>query len=82
MFRVHRTDTVRWPARFVVVVAAHGMAALSLLESPAASHFDAGAPVVMLEFPEEDGERSDTRPRKKPSRSSTLRSQINPNDRA
>jgi periplasmic protein TonB len=52
LFRVHRADTVRWIACFVVVVAAHGMAALSLLESPAASDFDAGAPVVMLELPE------------------------------
>jgi protein TonB len=53
LFRVDRADTVRWIACFVVVVAAHGMAALSLLESPAASDFDAGAPVVMLELPEE-----------------------------
>src|SRR5580700_6044476 len=53
MFRLDRADTVRWIACFVVVVAAHGMAALSLLESPAASDFDAGAPVVMLELPEE-----------------------------
>jgi hypothetical protein len=52
MFRTERADTVRWIACFVVVVAAHGMAALSLLESPAASDFDAGAPVVMLELPE------------------------------
>ncbi len=52
LFRVHRADTVRWIACFVVVVAAHGMAALSLLQSPAASDFDAGAPVVMLELPE------------------------------
>jgi protein TonB len=52
LFRVDRADTVRWVACFVVVVAAHGMAALSLLQSPAASDFDAGAPVVMLELPE------------------------------
>jgi protein TonB len=52
LFRLDRADTVRWTACFVVVAAAHGMAALSLLESPAASDFDAGAPVVMLELPE------------------------------
>jgi periplasmic protein TonB len=52
LFRIDRADTVRWIACFVVVVAAHGMAALSLLESHEASDFDAGAPVVMLELPE------------------------------
>src|SRR5271169_4194723 len=52
MFRVDRADTARWIACFVVVVAAHGMAALSLLPSTEASDFDAGAPVVMLELPE------------------------------
>src|SRR5271169_6269151 len=52
MFRVNRADTMRWIACFVVVAAAHGMAALSLLESREASDFDAGAPVVMLELPE------------------------------
>jgi protein TonB len=52
LVRVRRADTVRWIACFVVVVAAHGMAALSLLESREASDFDAGAPVVMLELPE------------------------------
>jgi protein TonB len=52
LLRLDRADTVRWIACFVVVAAAHGMVALSLLESPAASDFDAGAPVVMLELPE------------------------------
>jgi protein TonB len=52
LFRVDRADAVRWIACFVVVVAAHGTAALSLLESREASDFDAGAPVVMLELPE------------------------------
>ena len=50
--RVDRADTVRWIACFVVVVVAHGVGALSLVQSPAASDFDAGAPVVMLELPE------------------------------
>jgi periplasmic protein TonB len=52
LLRLDRADTVRWIACFVVVAAAHGMVVLSLLESPAASDFDAGAPVVMLELPE------------------------------
>jgi periplasmic protein TonB len=52
LFRVDRADAVRWIACFVVVVAAHGMAALSLMPSTEASDFDAGAPVVMLELPE------------------------------
>jgi len=47
-----RTETVRWAACFVVVVAAHAMAALSLVQSPEVSDFEAGAPVVMLELPE------------------------------
>jgi periplasmic protein TonB len=52
LLRLDRTDAVRWAACFVVVAAAHGMAALSLWESPEASDFEAGAPVVMLELPE------------------------------
>jgi periplasmic protein TonB len=52
LLRVDRADAVRWIACFVVVVAAHGMAALSLMPSTEASDFDAGAPVVMLELPE------------------------------
>jgi periplasmic protein TonB len=52
LFRVHRADTVRWIACFLVVVVAHGVGALSLLQSPEASDFEAGAPVVMLELPE------------------------------
>jgi periplasmic protein TonB len=52
LFRIDRADAVRWIASFVVVVAAHGMAALSLMPSTEASDFDAGAPVVMLELPE------------------------------
>ncbi len=52
LFRVDRADTVRWIACFAVVVVAHGVGALSLLQSPEASDFEAGAPVVMLELPE------------------------------
>jgi protein TonB len=52
LFRIDRADTARWIACFVVVVAAHSMAALTLLPSTEASDFDAGAPVVMLELPE------------------------------
>jgi periplasmic protein TonB len=52
VFRVDRVDALRWIACFVVVVAAHGVGALSLLQSPEASDFEAGAPVVMLELPE------------------------------
>jgi periplasmic protein TonB len=51
LFRMDRADAVRWIASFVVVVAAHGMAALGLQPSTEASDFDAGAPVV-LELPE------------------------------
>jgi protein TonB len=52
LFRTDRADTARWIACFVVVVAAHSVAALTLLPSTEASDFDAGAPVVMLELPE------------------------------
>jgi protein TonB len=52
LLRVDRSDSVRWIACFVLVVAAHGMIALSLMPSTAASDFDAGAPVIMLELPE------------------------------
>ena len=43
---------LRWAACFLVVVAAHAVAALSLVESHESSDFEAGAPVVMLELPE------------------------------
>ena len=52
LFRIDRGDTARWIACFAVVVAAHCVAALTLLPSTEASDFDAGAPVVMLELPE------------------------------
>ena len=52
LLRVDRADAVRWIACFIVVAAAHVMAALTLLPSTEASDFDAGAPVVMLELPE------------------------------
>jgi protein TonB len=52
LFRIDRADTARWIACFVVVVAAHSVAALTLLPSTEESDFDAGAPVVMLELPE------------------------------
>jgi protein TonB len=52
LLRIDRADTARWIACFVVAVAAHGVAALTLLPSTEASDFDAGAPVVMLELPE------------------------------
>ncbi len=52
LLRIDRADAARWIACFVVVVAAHGVAALTLLPSTEASDFDAGAPVVMLELPE------------------------------
>jgi protein TonB len=50
--RIDRADTMRWTLCFAAVVAAHVLVALSLLPSPAASDFDAGAPVVLLELPE------------------------------
>ena len=52
LFRIDRADTARWIACLAVVVAAHCVAALTLLPSTEASDFDAGAPVVMLELPE------------------------------
>jgi protein TonB len=55
LVRIDRADTARWIACFVVAVAAHGVAALTLLPSTEASDFDAGAPVVMLELPEVAG---------------------------
>ena len=52
--RVERTrsDMLRWAVCFLVVVAAHAVAALSLVQSHESSDFEAGAPVVMLELPE------------------------------
>jgi len=47
-----RAATLRWALCFAAVVAAHGMAALSLLPSQQMSEFDAGAPVVLLELPD------------------------------
>ena len=47
-----RAETARWTVCFAAVMAAHALAALSLLSSPPASDFDAGAPVVLLELPE------------------------------
>jgi periplasmic protein TonB len=49
---IDRAETARWTLCFAAVVAAHGLAALSLWSSPEASDFVAGAPVVMLELPE------------------------------
>jgi protein TonB len=47
-----RAETLRWAGCFLVVVAAHATAALSLMPSHDSSDFEAGAPVVMLELPE------------------------------
>jgi len=48
-----RPEVVRWTACFAVALIGHGLIALSLFLKPsAASDFDAGAPVVMLELPE------------------------------
>jgi protein TonB len=52
LYAADRASTLRWAACFVVVFAAHAMAALSLIQAPASSDFEAGAPVVMLELPE------------------------------
>ena len=51
-FRLDRADAARWIVCFAVVVAAHVVAALTLLPSTQASDFEAGAPVIMLELPE------------------------------
>jgi periplasmic protein TonB len=52
LYAVDRPTTLRWAVCFVVVVAAHAMAALSLIQTQESSEFEAGAPVVMLELPE------------------------------
>jgi periplasmic protein TonB len=49
---IDHAETARWVVCFAAVVAAHAVAALSLLPSPEASEFDSGAPVVLLELPE------------------------------
>ena len=49
---IDRAEMARWTLCFAAVMAAHALAALSLLPSPEASEFDAGAPVVLLELPE------------------------------
>jgi periplasmic protein TonB len=49
---IDRAERARWIACFAAVVAAHAVAALSLVSSPEASDFDAGSPVVLLELPE------------------------------
>jgi protein TonB len=52
LYQVDRASTLRWATCFAVVAAAHAAVAVSLLQSHAASDFEAGAPVVMLELPE------------------------------
>lgn len=48
-----RREAARWAACFAIVLMGHALAALPLFLRPsAASDFDAGAPVVMLELPE------------------------------
>jgi periplasmic protein TonB len=48
-----RAETARWAVSLAVVLIVHGLAVLSLVMSKsAASDFDAGAPVVMLDLPE------------------------------
>jgi periplasmic protein TonB len=49
----HRTEVVRWSVSFAAVVGMYALAALAIVMRPsAASDFDAGAPVVMLDLPE------------------------------
>jgi periplasmic protein TonB len=45
-------DAARWSICFAAVTLAHGAAALALLSAPAASNFEAGAPVVLIELSE------------------------------
>jgi len=48
-----RTEAVRWVACFAIVVAAHGLGALALLnDSSEASDFGVDVPVVMIDLPE------------------------------
>jgi protein TonB len=48
-----RTEAARWATCFAIVVAAHGLGALALLEdSSAASDFGVDVPVVMIDLPE------------------------------
>ena len=47
-----RADIARWGVCFVIVLAAHGTAALALLQSPEADDFGIDEPVVLLDLPE------------------------------
>jgi periplasmic protein TonB len=47
-----RADVARWGVCFVIVLAAHGAAALALLQSPEDLEFGVDEPVVMLDLPE------------------------------
>jgi outer membrane biosynthesis protein TonB len=48
-----RSEAVRWTLCFAVVVAAHGLTAMALLNTPREdSEFGVDVPVVMIELPE------------------------------
>jgi periplasmic protein TonB len=49
---ITRHEAVRWSICFVIVLLAHGAAALALLSSPETSDFGVDAPMVTLELPE------------------------------